>query len=101
MMFAVALQLWNTRGSIDFDLENADGASCSVNGIKANKPVVPVKAASSPEALQAKIAELESVLGKVQKPEKISSKSTVASWSEDLGLGFGWTVPYFSALPVW
>ena len=70
MLFAVGLQLWNTRLSIDVDLENADGASCSVNGIKANKPVVPVKAASSPEALQAKVAELESALGEGSKAGK-------------------------------
>jgi RDD family len=62
---------------------------------------VPAKAASSPEAMEAKITELEAALEKANKPKKLSVKSAVASWSDDLGLGLGWTVLYFSALPVW
>jgi RDD family len=101
MLVSGALQLWSTRGSIDFDLENAKGISISINGDGVKSAAVPAKAASSPEAMEAKITELEEALEKANKPKKLSVKSAVASWSDDLGLGLGWTVLYFSALPVW
>ena len=101
MSVAGANQLWSTRGSIDFDLENTQRVSLSMNGVDVKKTSSPTKAAPSPEDLQAKIEELESAPEKAQKPKKLTLKSAVASWSDDLGLGLGWTVLYFSALPVW
>jgi hypothetical protein len=105
MLFAGAQQAWSTRGSVDLDFEDADSVSLSVNGVEVKKastsPKVPAVAASSPEALQAKIEDLESALEKARQPKKLTFKSAVASWSDDLGLGLGWTVLYFSALPVW
>ncbi len=105
MLVSGALQLYSTRGSIEFDLEDAKGISVSINGdgVKsvATPNTAPANAASSPEALAAKIAELEDALEKAKQPKKLSVKSAVASWSDDLGLGLGWTVLYFSALPVW
>jgi RDD family len=105
MLVSGALQLWTARGSIAFDLEDTKGISVSINGdgVKsvATPNTTPAKAASSPEALEAKITTLEEALEKANKPKKLSVKSAVASWSDDLGLGLGWTVLYFSALPVW
>lgn len=105
MLVSGAQQLWGTRGSIDFDLENTKGVSVLINGDGVKSVAIPnttpAKAASSPEALEAKITELEEALEKANKPKKLSVKSAVASWSDDLGLGLGWTILYFSALPVW
>jgi hypothetical protein len=101
MLVAGVNQLWSTRGSIDIDLENTKGISVSINGDGVKSAAIPAKAASSPEDLQAKIEGLESALEKASKPKKLTLKSAVASWSDDLGLGLGWTVLYFSALPVW
>ena len=110
MLVLGAMQLWSTRGSVGIDLEKADRVSLSTGGkgvtdtatsAESATPVAAVKAASSPEALQDKVTELEDALEEASKPKKPSLRSAVASWSDDLGLGLGWTVLYFSALPVW
>lgn len=112
MLALGAIQLWSTRGSVGIDLEKADRVSLSIGGkgvtdtatsAASATPVAAVKAASSPEALQDKVTELEDALEEASKPKKSSLRSAVASWSDDLGFGqgLGWTVLYFSALPVW
>ena len=111
-------QAWNTRDSFEFDEDKVvthhggsaahgkpGGASAAVSRSK-QEPApaaapAPAPAASSVESLQAKVTELESALEKASKPKPLSLKSAVASWSDDLGLGLGWTVLYFSVLPVW
>jgi hypothetical protein len=101
MLLSGAQQVWNTHGSVSLDLDKSDGVSISINGDGITSSIKPATAASGPEAFEAKIAELEAALEEAKKPKKLSVKSAVASWSDDLGLGLGWTVLYFSALPVW
>ena len=99
LLIAGVRHAWNTRSDLHVD---EDDVVINI-GSEANAArAAPAQAASSsPEALQAKLTELESALEKANQPKPLSFKKAVATWSDDLGLGLGWTVLYFSALPVW
>jgi hypothetical protein len=49
----------------------------------------------------ARIAMLEAQLAVARAPRPFDLKEQLSVWADEVGLGLGWTVAYFSLLPVW
>ena len=53
------------------------------------------------EAAQARIELLQAQLAEAREPKSFDLREQLRHWADDVGLGLGWTIVYFSLLPVW
>lgn len=52
-------------------------------------------------AALARIEVLEAQLAAARKPKTFDLRAQVATWADEVGLGLGWAIVYFTLLPVW
>ena len=53
------------------------------------------------QAAQARIALLQAQLAEAREPKAFDLSEQIRHWADDVGLGLGWAIVYFSLLPVW
>ena len=49
----------------------------------------------------ARIAMLEAQLAEARQPKPFDLQEQISLWADEVGLGLGWAIAYFSLLPVW
>jgi len=68
---------------------------------KAASLVASAPGVSARQADAVHIKMLEAQLALARQPKAFDLKEQLSLWVEDVGLGLGWTIAYFSLLPVW
>ena len=68
---------------------------------KAASLVASAPGVSAKQADAVHIKMLEAQLALARQPKAFDLKEQLSLWVEDVGLGLGWTIAYFSLLPVW
>jgi len=53
------------------------------------------------QRLQARIVMLEAQLAEASTPKSFDLQEQIKQWADDVGLGLGWAIAYFSLLPAW
>jgi hypothetical protein len=53
------------------------------------------------QRLKARIVLLEAQLAEASAPKPFDLQEQIKVWADDVGLGLGWTIAYFSLLPAW
>jgi hypothetical protein len=56
---------------------------------------------SAKQATTARIAMLEAQLAQARQPKAFDLKEQLNLWADEVGLGLGWAIAYFSLLPAW
>jgi uncharacterized RDD family membrane protein YckC len=104
VLLAVGVQqAWIERGSAHDDDHEAQRAAATelaqgfaVDGLPAAIPgLTPLQAA------QTRIAVLQAQLVEARKPKAFDLNEQIRTWVDEVGLGLGWAIVYFSLLPVW
>jgi uncharacterized RDD family membrane protein YckC len=71
------------------DLAEAVGAIASAPGMSAEQRAA------------ARIAVLEAALAQARQPKPFHLREQLALWADEVGIGLGWAIAYFSLLPAW
>ena len=75
---------------------SAPGAAFVIDGIASAVPgLTPLQIA------EAKIAVLQAQLAEAREPKAFNLREQIRTWADEVGLGLGWAIVYFSLLPVW
>lgn len=53
------------------------------------------------QAAEARIAVLKAELAAAREPRVFDLREQLRHWTDEVGLGFGWAIAYFSLLPAW
>ena len=53
------------------------------------------------QRLKARIVMLEAQLAEASAPKPFDLQEQIKQWADDVGLGLGWAIAYFSLLPAW
>ena len=77
-------------------------ASDDANELAAAADLIASAPGLSPKQTDAaRIAMLEAQLAVAQQPRPFDLKEQLSVWADEVGLGLGWTIAYFSLLPAW
>ncbi len=90
-----AQQAWVTRAA-DHD-EAATGKGLSI----ADAQAVEIPGLTPLQTAETKIALLQAQLAEARKPKAFDLREQIHTWADEVGLGLGWAIVYFSLLPVW
>lgn len=99
-----AHQAWVTRGVVPDDelgsgqtaASDAAGTGLVVDGLDKTIPgLTPLQSAET------KIALLQAQLIEARQPRAFDLNEQLRTWADEVGLGLGWAIVYFSLLPVW
>lgn len=99
-----AEQAWTERNA-PADAEDRADPDDAV-ALPALPPELAALAASSassapPISAAEQIAELQDELSEARRPKPFRLRTEIGRWSDELGIGFGWAIVYFSMVPVW
>lgn len=97
-----AQQAWVERGAPHDDERAARAAAGELKkGIAIEGVPEAIPGLTPLQAAQTRIAVLQAQLLEARKPKAFDLHEQIRSWADDVGLGLGWTIAYFSLLPVW
>ena len=68
---------------------------------EAASAVAAVSGLTSEQRLKARIVMLEAQLAEASTPKPFDLQEQIKVWADDVGLGLGWAIAYFSLLPAW
>ena len=90
-------QAWNAPGGLLHPKHrHAIGADLVDDDLPSEVPgLTPLQAA------QARIALLQAQLAEAREPKPFDLREQLRHWADEVGLGLGWAIVYFSLLPVW
>jgi len=98
-------QVWVTRGErplvsgVHFIRAAADDDAKEL--AEAESLVASAPGLSPKQADAARIAMLKAQLALAQQPKPFHLKEQLSVWADEVGLGVGWAIAYFSLLPAW
>lgn len=102
-----AQQAWETRGERPqhrprLHLDQPGAADGDAQDLaEAPSVVASVPGLSAEQRAAARIALLEAELAQAREPKPFDLKAQLRTWADEVGLGLGWAIAYFSLLPVW
>lgn len=95
-------QAWVERGSVhDEEREARALASELKKGLATDGLPEAIPGLTPLQTAQTRIAVLQAQLVEARKPKAFDLNEQIRTWADDVGLGLGWAIAYFSLLPVW
>jgi hypothetical protein len=95
-------QAWVERGSAHDDEREARAMASELKKGLATEGLPDAIPGLTPlQAAQTRIAVLQAQLLEARKPKPFDLNEQIHTWADDVGLGLGWAIAYFSLLPVW
>ena len=97
-----AQQAWIERGSAHDDEHEARALAGELKRSFATEDLPEAIPGLTPlQAAQTRIAVLQAQLVEARKPKAFDLNEQIRTWVDEVGLGLGWAIVYFSLLPVW
>ena len=97
-----AQQAWVERGSAhDDEREPRALAGELKKGFATEELPEAIPGLTPLQAAQTRIAVLQAQLVEARKPKAFDLNEQIRTWVDEVGLGLGWAIVYFSLLPVW
>lgn len=92
-----AFQAWPGRERIEVSTAQRAGETERADG---DLPQA-IPGLTALQAAEARIAVLKAELAAAREPKAFDLREQLRRWAQDVGLGFGWAIAYFSLLPAW
>jgi uncharacterized RDD family membrane protein YckC len=79
----------------------AMAASAPAKGLVIDGVATPAPGLTPLQAAEVRIAVLQAQLAEARRPKSFNLRERILSWADEVGLGLGWAIVYFTLLPVW
>ena len=97
-----AQQAWVERSSADDEHDASNAVASSLKkGLVVDGLPEAIPGLTPLQAAQARITVLQAQLVEARKPKAFDLNEQIRTWADEVGLGLGWAIVYFSLLPVW